>query len=197
MPRIQVPSFIAPAPAPATEEGRAITAWVLEAFAAQGRALQEFETIKLQESNVEPIRPREGLAAFADGSNWDPGSGRGFYVYQDGTWTKSGGGSLIQNSQSSNYTLVSSDAGKLIYHPSSDNNPRTWTIPADASVPYPIGTAITFINRINVITIAITSDILIFSPSGSTGSRSLAADGIATVIKVEGTIWYIAGNGLT
>lgn len=198
MPRIQVPSFISPAPAPGTEDGRAIVAWVMEAFAAEGRARQEFETIKLQASNAEPIRPREGMTAFADGIGWNPGAGKGFYNYVNGAWISSGGGgNLSQNSQITDYTLVGGDAGKMIYHPGTDNNPRTWTIPSNSSVNYAIGTAITFINRINTITIAIASDTMIFSPSGVTGPRSLAADGIATIIKVELTVWYIAGNGLT
>ena len=53
---------------------------------------------------------------------------------------------IPQNSQSANYTLVLADAGKHIFHPVSDNNARTFTIPAASSVAFPIGTAITFIN---------------------------------------------------
>ena len=90
MPRIQVPSFIAPAPAVDHPDAQAITKWVVEAFAAQGRALQEFENVKLTALNTEPIRPRDGMVAFADGTNWNPGSGSGAYVY-DGAWVPLGG----------------------------------------------------------------------------------------------------------
>lgn len=32
---------------------------------------------------------RAGLLAYADGSNWDPGSGEGYYYYNSGSsWTK-------------------------------------------------------------------------------------------------------------
>jgi len=167
----------------------------MEAFQAQGRALQEFETLKLQESNVQPIRPREGMMAFADGVNWDPGSGKGFYVYTNGAWVKSGGGGggITQNPQSSDYTLISSDNGKFIYHPTTDNNPRTWDIPGAS---FSVGAAITFVNRINVITIT-NSETMVFTPTGVTGSRSLAAEGLATVLKVDTGVWFIAGNGLT
>lgn len=101
------------------------------------------------------------------------------------------------NSQSAAYTLVLGDSGDVILHPSSDNNARTFTIPANASVAFPVGTVITFCNLINTVTIAITSDSLIQAGSGGTGSRTLAANGIATAIKVASTTWMISGNGLT
>lgn len=37
---------------------------------------------------TEPIRLYEGLFAFADGTEWDPGSGRGLYQYVSGVWEK-------------------------------------------------------------------------------------------------------------
>jgi hypothetical protein len=105
---------------------------------------------------------------------------------------------IPQNSQSTAYTLVLADAGKHIFHPASDNNPRTFTIPANSSVAYPIGTAITFINMAAAdVTIAITSDTLTLSPSGTTGSRTLETNGSATCIKIASTQWLISGSGLT
>lgn len=105
---------------------------------------------------------------------------------------------VFQNSQSAAYTLVLSDAGKHIYHPASDANARTFTIPANASVAYEIGTTITFINETSqVVTIAITTDTLVLASTGSTGSRSLAQYGVATAIKVTATRWIISGTGLT
>lgn len=106
---------------------------------------------------------------------------------------------IPQNSQSAAYTLVLGDSGKSIYHPSADTTARIWTIPANASVAYPIGTAITFINDTSagVITIAITSDTLVLAGAGTTGSRTLAANGMATAIKMTSTRWMISGSGLT
>lgn len=105
---------------------------------------------------------------------------------------------IPQNSQSTNYTTVLGDAGKHIYHPSSDSNARTFTIAANASVAYPIGTGITFVNKSSsAVTIAINSDTLVFSPGGATGSRTLAQYGIATAIKDTSTSWLIAGTGIT
>jgi hypothetical protein len=105
---------------------------------------------------------------------------------------------IPQNSQSAAYTLVLADAGKHIFHPSGDANARTYTIPANASVAYPIGTALTFINMTaEVVTIAITTDTMYLSSDGTTGSRSLAQYGSATAIKMTSTDWLISGSGLT
>ena len=105
---------------------------------------------------------------------------------------------IPQNSQSAAYTLVLADAGKHIFHPVGDNNARTFTIPANSSVAYPIGTALTFINMaVANVTIAITTDTLTLSPAGTTGSRTLATNGSATCIKITSTSWLISGSGLT
>lgn len=104
-----------------------------------------------------------------------------------------------QNSQSAAYTTVSADQGKHIYHPSADTTARTFTIDSNANVPYPVGTAITFVNDTSagVVTIAITSDTLVLAGAGTTGSRTLAANGIATAIKMTSTRWMISGTVLT
>ena len=105
---------------------------------------------------------------------------------------------IPQNSQSAAYTLVLADAGKHIFHPVADNNARTFTIPANSSVAYPIGTAITFINMaVANVTIAITTDTLTLSPAGTSGSRTLATNGSATCVKITSTQWLISGSGLT
>ena len=36
--------------------------------------------------NVEPEKPEEGLMVIADGTNWDPGSGNGLYIYMNAAW---------------------------------------------------------------------------------------------------------------
>ena len=126
-----------------------------------------------------------------------PSSGTLSSCTVDGT-NEVGYKNVPQNSQSAAYTLVLADAGKHIFHPSTDANARTFTIPANSSVAYPIGTAITFINMTSqVVTIAITTDTMYLSPAGTTGSRSLALYGSATAIKMTSTTWLISGSGLT
>ena len=107
------------------------------------------------------------------------------------------GSTIPQNSQSAAYELVAADANKHVLHPVADDNPRTFTIPANASVAFPIGTAVTFVNMQNTVTIAITTDTMTLLPSGLTGSRTLAENGIATILKIASTSWVISGSGLS
>lgn len=102
-----------------------------------------------------------------------------------------------QNSQITAYTTVLADGGKHILHPAADNNARTFTIDSNANVAYPIGTAITFVNEINTVTIAITADTMTLQGAGTTGSRTLAANGIATALKIASAKWVISGTGIS
>lgn len=96
---------------------------------------------------------------------------------------------LPQNSQGG-YTLVLSDMGKHI-----QLTFGTLTIPANSSVAFPIGTAITIVNGgAGSQTITITSDTLRQAGTSNTGNRTLQPFGIATIIKVTATAWYITGN---
>jgi hypothetical protein len=104
------------------------------------------------------------------------------------------GASIIQNSQSANYTAVLTDANKGVFHPVGDNNPRTFTIPANSSVPYAVGTCLTFTNKINTVTIAITTDTLTWAGVGTTGSRTLGPNCTATAMKITTTEWMISGD---
>lgn len=106
---------------------------------------------------------------------------------------------IPQNSQSTAYTAVAADSGKHLFHPAADTTARIFTIPSNASVPYEIGTALTFVNEngAGVVTIAITSDTMRLAGAGTTGSRTLAANGTATALKVTATSWLISGVGLT
>jgi hypothetical protein len=105
---------------------------------------------------------------------------------------------IPQNSQSAAYTTVLADAGKHIFHPVGDANTRTFTIDSNANVAYPVGTTITFVNQASqVVTIAITSDTMTLAGTTTTGSRSLAQNGVATALKITSTAWLISGTGLT
>jgi hypothetical protein len=105
---------------------------------------------------------------------------------------------IPQNSRSAAYTLVLADSGKHIFHPSADTTARTFTIPANGTVAFPIGTAITFVNQngAGTITIAITTDTMRLAGSGATGSRTLTANGTATALKITATEWLISGVNL-
>jgi hypothetical protein len=128
-----------------------------------------------------------GLATFSAGADITPAS--------TPSTTAVGYLGSPQNTQNGAYTTVMSDAGKHLYHTS--GSAHTWTIDSNANVAYPIGTILTFINESGggVVTLAITSDTLRWG--SSTGSRSLAANGTATAIKVASTTWRLTGDGIT
>lgn len=102
-----------------------------------------------------------------------------------------------QNIQNGNYTLVLTDSGKHIFK-SAGGAGETITIPANASVAFPTGTAVTFVNLGGGdLSIAITTDTLILAGTGTTGTRTLADTGMVTALKVSVATWVIAGSGLT
>lgn len=103
----------------------------------------------------------------------------------------------LTSKTSSALTTVLADANTGWLHPTADNNSRTFTIDSNANVAYPAGTTLTFVNQINTVTIAITSDTLTLMGASSTGPRTLAANGMATALKVSSTNWVISGVGLT
>ncbi len=115
-------------------------------------------------------------------------------VFPDGSTQGTSAAIVPMNPQNAGYTCAISDMGKCIYA----NSAGTFTIPANASVAYPLGTALSFINmNAGSCTIAITSDTLYLGGTGTTGSRTLAQYGIATAIKMTATTWLITGAGLT
>ena len=100
---------------------------------------------------------------------------------------------LPQNSQTAAYTLALSDMGKHI-----SITTGGVTIPANSSVAFPIGAAITiFNNSASNQTISITTDTLRQAGTANTGSRTLAQYGLATIVKVTSTVWVISGAGVT
>ena len=102
---------------------------------------------------------------------------------------------IPQSATATTGTLVIGDAGKHIYV---NTNSQTITIPANAAVPYPIGTAISFIAGLSATTMNIANnDTMYLAGTGASGTRTLAANGMATAIKIAATVWYISGTGLT
>ena len=100
---------------------------------------------------------------------------------------------LPQNAQTATYTLALSDIGKHI-----SITTGGVVIPANASVAFPVGTAIAvFNNSTSSQNISITSDTLRLAGSTSTGTRALANYGLATLVKVATTTWVISGSGVS
>ena len=107
------------------------------------------------------------------------------------TWASISSAVQFQQSiKSANYTLVLGDAGKQIFHPASDTATRTYTIPSNSSVPFPIGTVVLFTVENNAlpVSVAITSDTLVFG-SGQTGTIIVPKNNTLMAIKVTATKW--------
>ena len=101
---------------------------------------------------------------------------------------------ILQNVQNGNYPIVLADDGKHIYKASGGSG-ETWTIPANASEAFPIGSTLVFVNQGGgTLSIAITSDVMQLEGNGATGTRTLADDGVATALKVTATLWIISGG---
>lgn len=102
-----------------------------------------------------------------------------------------------QNIQNADYSPVLADRSKQLYHSSA--TPHTYTIPANASVAFPIGAVLHGVvaNGSGNLTLAITTDTLRWAPVGSTGSRTIAANGNWSAEKITATEWQLTGVNIS
>ena len=100
---------------------------------------------------------------------------------------------LPQSTKTASYTLALADAGTHI-----STTTGGIVIPANSSVAFPIGTAITiFNNSASSQTLSITTDTLRLAGTSSTGSRTIALRGLCTCLKVAATEWAASGAGVS
>jgi len=138
---------------------------------------------------------RLGLSAAKSGANTDITS------LEDGT-TIAAGGTIAATSvgyrglplsgqtQGAGITLALTDAGKRVA-----NTTGGWTIPANASIAFPVDTVIgLYNNSSSTQTVAITTDTLRWAGTTSTGTRTVAAYGWCWITKVASTEWSASGN---
>ena len=97
------------------------------------------------------------------------------------------------NPQTAAYTLALTDRGKYI-----SITTGGVVIPANASIAFGIGSVVSLYNDSGVNqAISITTDTLYLAGSATTGARTLAQHGIATLLKVSATVWVVSGAGVT
>ena len=96
------------------------------------------------------------------------------------------------------YTFVLADRGKVKRH--TNGTGATWTIPNNTTAAFPVGTAI----GINVsssggnVSLAPAAGVsLRQAGTANTGTRTIAANGLASVLKVDTNEWYLTGVGVT
>ena len=75
-----------PEPIPASKDPAVVLNYVYLQFQLLSIVLEGVENVKLFERHVEPFRKDTGTIVLADGTDWDPGSGRGFYGWDGTTW---------------------------------------------------------------------------------------------------------------
>lgn len=74
-------------PAPLTLEPADILAWTHQALHNLAFQLNNgVPRLRFVDQNTPLEKPRDGDVVFADGTNWNPGSGKGFYGFYNGTY---------------------------------------------------------------------------------------------------------------
>ena len=99
--------------------------------------------------------------------------------------------SIPRNAKTSAYTLLASDAGKLV-----DSTSGGWTVPNSVMSQ---SDAVTLLNNsAGDLTITQGSGVTMYnSGDGTTGNRTLATRGIATLYFMNASVAYISGSGLS
>lgn len=67
---------------------QAILQYVQDELIKVEQAGDKVAEVRFDVRDVEPEKRRDGMVAFADGTNWNPGAGRGLYVRTGGAWVK-------------------------------------------------------------------------------------------------------------
>jgi len=74
-------------PGPLPEEVDDLGLYMVTELKRLGNILYNQATFRLERIHAEPSRPRTGDIRYADGTDWDPGSGEGIYFYNGTSWT--------------------------------------------------------------------------------------------------------------
>lgn len=101
-----------------------------------------------------------------------------------------------QNYTNTSFTIALSDRGKHIY--TANGTAQTITIANNASVAFPIGTAITVVSQgAGTITVARGAGVSLYLAANNTSAdRTVSTYGMATLLKVNTDTWFISGAGV-
>lgn len=138
---------------------------------------------------------------FLNGSNTNSGtnthSGANTFsntVTNSGYQSNTGGRSSTINAQTgATYAFVLADAGRVVYNDRTSGT--TWTLPAVASVAYPVGTQIHVASKPvtgGVISLP-NSNVFLYFANASVSSVSIAAGGLAILTHIETDKWLVTG----
>ena len=98
---------------------------------------------------------------------------------------------------SANDTLALEDSGKHFRSTTAGN--ITLSIPTNATVAFPTGTAISIVEQAagNILVNAISGVTLYQAGNSTAGNRVLSTYGVATLMKVDTDTWFISGTGVS
>ena len=75
-------------PGPLPEDTDDLGLYLVTELKRLGSILYNQATFRLERIHAEPQRPRVGDIRYADGTDWNPGSGEGVYLFNGTSWTK-------------------------------------------------------------------------------------------------------------
>lgn len=85
-----------PSPIPESFNSEVRT-WLSNELQRISAALDGVDNLRLESKAAEPARYADGDVVYADGTNWNPGSGEGQYVREGGAWVKSGSSAEVND----------------------------------------------------------------------------------------------------
>jgi hypothetical protein len=98
---------------------------------------------------------------------------------------------------SANDTIALEDSGKHFRSTTAGN--ITLSIPTNATVAFPTGTAISIVEQAagNILVNAISGVTLYHAGNSTAGNRVISTFGVATLMKVDSDTWFISGTGVS
>lgn len=75
-------------PAPVPLDSKDIPRFIREELTRISDLLTIYPARMIEFRTTAPAKPREGMLYGADGTNWNPGAGKGVYCYIGTAWTK-------------------------------------------------------------------------------------------------------------
>jgi len=77
-----------PRPVPNTQKIGEVLTYLQQELAVISDVINNNQQVNFDVANVEPSKRIEGMIRFFDGTNFNPGAGRGLYIFTNSTWQK-------------------------------------------------------------------------------------------------------------
>ena len=73
-------------PGPVPDDAKQLQPFLRDQLEQVAGSLNTLADGQIDASTAAPSKPRSGMIRYADGTDWNPGSGEGFYGYYGGAW---------------------------------------------------------------------------------------------------------------